>query len=167
VETTTTETAGATIAPVRQSIVVKASVERAFSVFTADFDSWWPRSHHIGKSPMKQAIIENRVGGRCYTQQEDGTDCDWGTVTAWEPPRRFIMAWQIRPDWTYEPDIAKSSEVEVRFTKQADGQTRVDLEHRYFERHGTGGGAMRAGVDSPNGWSSIMALLAARLERES
>ena len=165
-ETTTDRSADMAIAPVRKSIVVKATVERAFNVFTEDFDSWWPRSHHIGKTPMKKAIIESRLGGRCYSQHEDGTDCDWGTVTAWDPPRRFVMAWQIHGEWGYEPDLAKSSEVEVRFTKEQDGRTRIDLEHRYLERHGSGGAAVRTSVDSPNGWSMIMSLLAARLDKE-
>src|SRR5262249_50945827 len=67
----------ATHIPVRKSIVVDAGPERAFKVFTAEYDSWWPRSHHIGKSPMKKAIIEGKVGGRCYSEQEDGSECDW------------------------------------------------------------------------------------------
>ena len=159
-----TDPTAAPIPSVRKTITVKASAERAFQVFTEDFDSWWPRSHHIGKSPMKRAIIESRVGGRCYTHQEDGTDCDWGTVLTWEPPRRFALAWQVRGDWTFEPDLAKSSEVEVRFTPEPDGRTRVDLEHRYFERHGPSGVAARAGVDSPNGWTGILQLYLARAE---
>jgi len=84
----TTTMATETIAPVRRSVVVRASAERAFSIFTDDFDSWWPRSHHIGSSPMKKALIEGRVGGRCYSQQEDGTDCPWGQILVWEPPSR-------------------------------------------------------------------------------
>lgn len=149
-----------TVAPVRKSIVVNASVEHAFRVFTEDFDGWWPRSHHIGKSPMKRAIIEQRTGGRCFSEQEDGTDCDWGQVLAWDPPRRLVIAWQITPQWVYEPDLAKSSEVEIRFTPQGTG-TRVDLEHRHFERHGEGGAAMRTGVDSPNGWGDLLSQFAA------
>jgi len=47
-----------TVTPVRKSITVHATVEHAFRVFTEEFDSWWPRSHHIGKSPMKRAIVE-------------------------------------------------------------------------------------------------------------
>jgi uncharacterized protein YndB with AHSA1/START domain len=154
-----------TDAPVVKSVTVKASVDRAFQVYTEGFDTWWPRSHHIGKSPMKRAIIEGKAGGRCYSEQTDGTDCDWGTVLVWEPPHRFVMAWQITPQWQYEPDLAKSSEVEVRFTSEPDGSTRVDLEHRYFNRHGPGADAMRTAVESTDGWGDLLKLFAARLEQ--
>jgi hypothetical protein len=54
----------ATDVPVRKSITVSAAAEHAFRVFTEDFDGWWPRSHHIGKAPMKKAVIETVAGGR-------------------------------------------------------------------------------------------------------
>jgi uncharacterized protein YndB with AHSA1/START domain len=152
---------------VRKSITVKVSVERAFDVFTAGFDRWWPRSHHIGKVPMKRAIIEGRVGGRCYTEQTDGTECDWGEITSWEPPRRLVMAWKITAEWQYEPDLAKSSEVEVRFTPVGDGSTRVDLEHRNFERMGAGWETMRGMVDSEGGWGGLMQMFATEAEKSS
>ncbi|MGA2575898.1 MAG: SRPBCC family protein [Bryobacteraceae bacterium] len=150
--------------PVLKTITVKASAERAFQVFTNEIDSWWPRSHNIGKGIMKQTRIEGRAGGRCYSEQTDGTECDWGRVLVWEPPRRFVMAWQIDPQWQYEPDLAKSSEVEVRFTPQEGGATRVDLEHRYFQRHGAGADAMRTAVDSQGGWTGLLQSYAARME---
>jgi uncharacterized protein YndB with AHSA1/START domain len=150
--------------PVRRTISVSASVERAFRVFTAEFDTWWPRSHHIGKSPMKKAIVEGKAGGRCYTEQEDGTESDWGRVLVWEPPHRIVLAWQVTPEWGYQPDLAQSSEVEIRFSPVADGGTRVDLEHRLFERHGSGAPTMRTAVDSPNGWTGVMQLFAERVE---
>jgi len=150
-------------AVVRKTITVKTSVEHAFSVFTDGYDSWWPRTHHIGKAPMKEAIIEPRVGGRCYTKQVDGTESDWGQILEWDPPHRFVLAWQITHQWGYEPDLAKSSEVEIRFTP-VDGGTRVDLEHRHFERMGPGGDAMRVGVDSAGGWGGLLELFAARAE---
>jgi len=149
---------------VLKSVIVKASQEKAFRVFTEGFDSWWPREHHIGKSPMKKAIIEGHVGGRCYSEQMDGTDCPFGSVLAWEPPARFIMAWQINLQWQYEPDVAKSSEVEVRFTPQGDGSTRVDLEHRHFERMGDGWESMRTMVDGGMGWGALMGMFAAKAE---
>ena len=151
--------------PVRKSITVKASAERAFQVFTEGFDTWWPRTHHIGKSPMKKAVIEGRVGGRCYSDQIDGTECDWGRILVWEPPRRFVMAWQITPTWQYEPDVAKASEVEVSFTPEPGGSTRVDLEHRYFERLGAGGVAMRTAVDSSGGWGDLLQTFATQVDQ--
>ena len=157
----TTMTDQTATAPVTKTISVNASPERAFQVFTAGYDTWWPRSHHIGKSPMKKAIIEGKAGGRCYTEQQDGTECDWGRVLVWEPPHRLVIAWQITHEWGYQPDLAQSSEVEVRFTPEGAG-TRVDLEHRHLDRHGAGAAAMRTAVDSPNGWGGLLQLYAAR-----
>ena len=149
--------------PVRKSITVRASVAQAFEIFTEDFDSWWPRGHHIGSAPMKSAIIESRPGGRCYTVQIDGTECDWGTVLAWEPPHRLVIAWQVTGDWKYEPEIEKSSEVEIRFAAEPDGRTLVSLEHRHLDRSGPLAGAMRAALESPNGWSGTLQNFATRV----
>jgi uncharacterized protein YndB with AHSA1/START domain len=161
--TGTTDTA--VVTPVRKSVTVRASVDRAFRVFTDDFDSWWPRTHHIGKSPMKKGIVEGKAGGRCYNQQEDGTDCDWGRVLVWEPPHRVVLAWQITSEWAYQPDLAQSSEVEIRFTPTEDGGTRVDLEHRHLERHGAGASSMRTAIDADGGWGGLLKLYAARVEQ--
>lgn len=149
---------------VRQTITVRTNVDRAFKVFTDGFDSWWPRTHHIGKSPMTRAVIEGKVGGRCYSDQQDGTTCPWGQVLAWEPPHRILIAWQITHEWGYEPDLARSSEVEVRFTPLGDGTTRVELEHRHFERHGAGGVGIRQAVSGEGGWPSLLQLFARKAE---
>jgi uncharacterized protein YndB with AHSA1/START domain len=111
--------------------------------------------------------VEGKVGGRCYTEQEDGTESDWGRVLVWEPPHRIVLAWQItpEPEWGYQPDPAQSSEVEIRFSPVPSGGTRVDLEHRHFERHGSGAPTMRTAVDSPNGWTGVMQLFAERVDQ--
>ena len=163
----TSATDAAVVAPVRKSVTVKANAERAFRVFTGDFDRWWPRTHHIGKSPMTKGIVEGKIGGRCYNLQEDGTECDWGQVLVWQPPHRLVLAWQITHEWGYQPDLAQSSEVEIRFTPTADGGTRVDLEHRHLERHGAGGATVRTAVDSDGGWDSLLNLYAARVDQTS
>lgn len=152
--------------PVRKRISVRASAPRAFRVFTEEMDSWWPRTHHIGNSPMKQVVLEGRPGGAIYTDQEDGNRCPWGTVLEWEPPYRFVMAWQVTPEWQYEPDLNQSSEVEVRFTPADDGTTLVELEHRGFERHGLKSSqdaiqTMREQVNAEGGWGGLLALFAA------
>jgi uncharacterized protein YndB with AHSA1/START domain/uncharacterized damage-inducible protein DinB len=150
--TTTTETVPA----VKRSVVVNTSVERAFRVFTEGFDTWWPRGHHIGKKPLQKAVIEPRAGGRLYGREADGTECQWGTVTAWEPPNRLALAWQIDPNWQFDPDLSHASEVEVVFTPAANGMTRVDLEHRHFERHGQNFEQLRTGVGGPGGWGGLL-----------
>ena len=156
--TSVTET---TNPPVRKTINVNTSVAHAFHVFTEGFDTWWPRSHSIGGAALQKAVIETRSGGRCYQQSVDGSECDWGRILVWEPPRRFVIAWQLNPQWEYESDLSKASEVEVSFTAEPDGSTRVDLEHRHFDRHGAGAPMLRAGVDSPEGWGGLLQMYAA------
>lgn len=149
---------------IQKTITVKASQQRAFRVFTEELDSWWPRTHHIGKSPMTKTVLQGELGGRCYSEQADGSECDWGRIVLWEPPRRFVMAWLINTQWQPEPDASKCSEVEVNFTPQPDGSTRVDLEHRRFSRMGPDGEKMREAVASPGGWGSLLEMFAKKAE---
>jgi len=139
-------------APVRRSITIDVPVARAFAVFTEQFDSWWPASHHIGTADYQGATLEQGSGGRWYERGVDGSECDWGRVLAYEPPTRFVLAWHLGTDWAFDPDPAHASEVEVLFTADGPNATRVDLTHRHLERHGTGAEQMRAAVDSPDGW---------------
>jgi len=147
------------IAPVRKSIVVQATPQRAFDVFTTGVDRWWPKSHGIGATPVVRSIIEPFVGGRWYTRHEDGSDIVVGHVQAWEPGALFTVSWEVSATWKPDPRTAFASIVEVRFTAEANGQTRVDLEHREFERMGEkDGNTMRGGVEG--GWTGILALYA-------
>jgi hypothetical protein len=139
-------------APVRKSLTVPATPARAFEIFTAGFDRWWPREHTIGKGPLKEAELEQRAGGRWYGVDDDGTQTKWGDVLVWEPPARLLLAWRIGPDWQFHADL--HTEVEVKFTALADGQTRVDFEHRYLERMGDGAQALRDSLDG--GWAGIL-----------
>src|SRR2546428_14016148 len=100
------------VTSVQKTVTVKAGIEHAFKVFTEGFDTWWPRGHHIGKKPLQKAVIEPRVGGRCYGREADGNECQWGTVTAWEPPNRLGIAWHIAAEFpTTNLDVAASSAV--------------------------------------------------------
>jgi hypothetical protein len=71
--------------PVRRSITVRTSAERAFGVFTEGFNTWWPRSHSIGRSALQKAMIETQPGGRCYQQSVDGTRDPGTNVAALDP----------------------------------------------------------------------------------
>jgi hypothetical protein len=101
---------------IKRSVTVKANTEHAFKVFTDGFDTWWPRTHHGGKKPLQKAVIEPGVGGRLFGREADGVECQWGTVTVWEPPARFVFGWQLDATWQSDSDLSHASEVEVRFT---------------------------------------------------
>ena len=147
------------IAPVRKSIVVAATPAHAFDVFTTGIDRWWPRSHGIGATPLRASVIEPFVGGRWYTKHEDGSEVVVGHVRAWQPGQRFVVSWEISADWKPDARVALASEVEVRFLADAPGRTRVELEHRDFERMGAAAGeTMRKGVDG--GWPGLLELYA-------
>jgi uncharacterized protein YndB with AHSA1/START domain len=144
-------------APVRKSIRVEASPERAFQVFTDGIGRWWPKSHKIGPADLDRPIIEPREGGRWYELDTDGSECDIGKVVVWDPPARLLLAWQLNAQWKFDPDLV--TEVEVLFTPEGSG-TRVDLEHRHLERLGDSAEGFREAIDAPGGWSGLLALYA-------
>jgi uncharacterized protein YndB with AHSA1/START domain len=139
-------------ASVAASIVVDAPIERAFRVFTEEFGSFKPREHNLLAAEIAETVFEPRVGGHLYDRGVDGSECRWARVLAYEPPHRVVFSWDISPQWQIEPDLSKTSEVEVRFVPEAPDRTRVDLEHRNLERHGEGWEGVRAGVAGDEGW---------------
>jgi len=150
---------------VQKEIVVDAPVERAFRVFTDKMDSWWVREHHIGKAPMKTAILETRSNGRWYEVGTDGSECEWGRVLVWEPPRRVVLAWQINAQWQFDPSFM--TEVEVTFTPVSQQSTRVVLEHRNLDRFGVKADEMRKSFDSPGGWGATLQRYAEAVRKSS
>jgi uncharacterized protein YndB with AHSA1/START domain len=149
---------------VTSSIVVDAPAETAFAVFTDDIASWWSPDHHILQAPLASMVFEPRVGGSVYDVGTDGSECHWGTVLAYEPPRRVAFSWNITLQWGIETDPSKVSEVEVRFVPEGEARTRVELEHRHIDRHGGGWEGMRDAVGSSGGWNQGLERFARRLE---
>lgn len=145
------------IAPVRKSIVVAATPLRAFEVFTSGMDKWWPKTHNIGNAPIKRCVMEPFVGGRWYNDLEDGSDVTVGHVRVWEPGQRLLVGWEINAQWKPDSRTEVSSEVEVRFVREGENRTRVEVEHRDFERMGAEAGeTMRNAVN--NGWPGVLEL---------
>ena len=140
--------------PVRKQIVVEASQEKAFKVFTEGFDSWWPREHKIGKAPLKRAVFEAKLHGRWFEIDEDGSECSWGTVLQWDPYQRFVMAWQINGQWQFDPSLI--TEVEVTFTAEGPNRTRVSLEHRNIDRFGDSAEQIKTAFESEMGWQGLL-----------
>jgi uncharacterized protein YndB with AHSA1/START domain len=134
------------------SVVVAAPIERAFSIFTDDFGRFKPRENNMLQVEIAETVFEPRVGGHLYDRGVDGSECRWARVLAYEPPHRVLFSWDISPHWQLESDLARTSEVEVRFIAEAPDRTRVELEHRNLERHGEGWESLREGVAGDQGW---------------
>jgi len=142
------------IAPVRKQLTVNASQQRAFDLFTREMSRWWPATHSILKSPLKEYVIEPHVGGRWYAIAEDGSTGQTGYVIEWQPPHRVVLAWQLSAEWQFDPKLI--TEVEVLFIAQGANTTRVELEHRHLQRMGEKGAQVRTMVDAPGGWTAVL-----------
>ena len=137
---------------IRTEIVVEAPIERAFRVFTEDFDRIKPREHNMLQVEIAETVFETHEGGRIYDRGVDGSECQWARVLAYEPPDRVVFSWDISPQWQIESDLEKTSEVEVRFIAETAERTRVVLEHRNLDRHGEGWEGEREAVGGDGGW---------------
>ncbi len=154
----------AAAAMVRRQIVVQAPIEQAFTVFTERFGDFKPREHNLLGAPLTETVFEPKVGGHIYDRAEDGSECRWARILAYEPPHRVVFSWDIGPTWELEADPENASEVEVRFVADGPDRTRVRLEHRHLDRHGPGWPQLRAGVDDEQGWPLYLARYAGVLE---
>jgi uncharacterized protein YndB with AHSA1/START domain len=148
---------------VRTQIAVEAPIERAFRVFTEEFGSFKPPEHNMLGVPIAETVFEPRVGGHLYDRGEDGSECRWARVLAYEPPDRVVISWDINPQWQIETDLSKTSEVEVRFIPEGPGRTRVELEHRNLDRHGDGWEPERDAVAGEGGWPLYLQRFAERV----
>jgi uncharacterized protein YndB with AHSA1/START domain len=149
---------------VHHQVVVDGTPERAFAAFTERMGDIKPKDHNLLSAPIVETVFEPRVGGHIYDRAEDGSECRWARVLAFEPPHRVVFSWDIGPTWELEQDPGNASEVEVRFLADGSGRTRVELEHRHLDRHGPGWPAIHAGVDSDRGWPLYLQRLEAVLQ---
>jgi uncharacterized protein YndB with AHSA1/START domain len=132
---------------VRKSVIVKAPIEKAFEVFTADIGSWWPRkSHSISGEKTASVSMETRRGGRLFETDSEGTQHDWGVITAWDPPNHLACTWAVRRG-------AAAQAIEVNFAAEREG-TRVDLVHTGWEKLGDEAPELMKSYDT--GWDFVL-----------
>jgi uncharacterized protein YndB with AHSA1/START domain len=137
--------------PLTFEIRVPLAPERAFHLFTAQIETWWPlATHSVCASRVKTTRIEPRVGGGCVETWDDGQEMQWGSVLVWEPPRRFVMSWHPG----MPPELAQ--QVEVRFVAEGSG-SRVTLEHRGWEKLGEK--ARQARESYSKGWNHVFGVV--------
>jgi hypothetical protein len=136
------------IEPIRLAFEVDCPNEHAFRVWTDRLGSWWPADHTASGEDDLTVVLEGRPGGRIFERTASGTEHDWGEVTVWQPPTRLGYLWHLRRDRT------DATEVEISFTGLADGRTRVEIEHRGWERLGVEGEAWRDRNHA--GWATLL-----------
>jgi hypothetical protein len=136
------------IEPLRLSFEVDCPAEHAFATWTARTTLWWPNGHTVTCEPDLEIVFEPRVGGRIFERTRDGREVDWGEVVLWDPPRRLGYLWHIRAD------RADATDVEIAFTDLPGGATRVDIEHRGWERLSERGPGRRDA--NHRGWSGLL-----------
>ena len=136
------------IEPLRLAFEVRCPAPHAFDVWTARISQWWPISHTISAEAGLLVVLEGRPGGRIFERTPGGLEHDWGEVTVWEPPRRLCYLWHLRAD------RADATEVEITFIDQGEASTRVEIEHRGWDRLGAFGLEWRD-VNSA-GWSGLL-----------
>jgi uncharacterized protein YndB with AHSA1/START domain len=136
------------IEPFRLAFEVGASQDRAFDVYTREIDRWWPASHTQTGRPDLLIVMEDRPGGRIFERTPEGEEFEWGRVQVWEPPSRLVYSWHLRRD------PAEWTEVEIVFRPLRDDATRVEIEHRGWERLGVKGQEQRDMHGS--GWGTLL-----------
>jgi Activator of Hsp90 ATPase homolog 1-like protein len=150
---------------VARSITVPLSQSRTFELFTGRMTEFWPKDHSIGTAEIAEVVVEPRAAGRWFERGMDGSECNWGRVAFWEPPRKVVLIWQISSSWQFDPNF--ETEVEVTFTEETPGRTRVDLRHGNLQRYGDATEQMRAIFDDPKGWTGTLARFAELADTET
>lgn len=150
----------------RCSLLAPASAERAFAVFTGSLTDWWVREYTwSGPDALAELGVEPRAGGMLYEIGPYGFRSDFGRVLTWDPPRRLVFTWQIGPDRVPVPDPARASEVEVLFLPEGPDRTRVEVEHRNFDRHGEAAEGYREALTA--GWHELLRRYLATVARDA
>jgi len=143
---------------VRKTVTVAAAPEQAFALFTERIADWWPfPAHSLNGAATETAVFEPFVGGRVYERARDGSEAPWGRVVAYDRPSRFVLEWKVNPE------AVAATELEVRFEAE-DGGTRVDLEHRGWERLREKAEESRASYDT--GWEFVLGEYAGAVRKE-
>ena len=139
---------------IKKQIVVKVPQDFAFNLYADNMGIWWPKEHHIGEAALADVILEKKTGGRWYEKDEDGKECDWGKMLAYDPHSRLLLQWQLNPDFKYDP--ALYTEVEVLFESLGPEETKVTLEHRKMENFGEHAEKMQRMFDQDNAWLQVL-----------
>ena len=143
--------------PLRITFDVACPAEHAFAMWTSRIGIWWPPDHTVTGDRDLAIVLESGVGGRIYERTAEGAEHDWGVVTVWDPPKRLAYLWHLGRD------RGAATDVDIRFVSRGPGDTRVEIEHRGWERLGTEADVWRE--RNQIGWQSLLPHFAAAITR--
>jgi uncharacterized protein YciI len=132
-------------APIRREVIVKATLERAFALFTDEIGEWWPL-HDL-------SVFAGTVAfeGQLLVERTADDETVWAEVSEWNPPHTLTLDWHPGSD----PDTA--TVVRVDFVQHDDG-TLVTLTHSGWERRAD---PDTAAAEYGHGWIEVLDLFAA------
>jgi uncharacterized protein YndB with AHSA1/START domain len=133
--------------PLRMTFEVNRAVEHVFEVWTEQFARWWPTDHTVTGEADLRVVFEPKPGGRIFEETAGGDTHEWGEITTWDPPHRLGYLWYLRRD------RADATNVEITFVDRGNS-TRVEIEHRGWERLGARGPDFRTGNQA--GWNGVL-----------
>lgn len=140
--------------PVRKTLSLSCSVDDAFTAFTQGLGSWWPTdTHSIHPDRVVDAVVDPRLDGRVFERLDDGSEFDWGVITAWDPPSGFSISWKPNLD----PDAHRTT-WSIALSPNDDGST-LELTHSGWERFGAQAEQVRTMYET--GWDVVLAGLMA------
>lgn len=112
--------------PIVKRLNVPLSIAEAFTLFTSEIDTWWPKASHSVKGAKSKVTFPTRKGDDIIEIGEGGETSVWGTVLAYDPDGYLSFSWHPgRP-------AEEATFVTVSFTATADG-TLVELNHGGFD----------------------------------
>jgi uncharacterized protein YndB with AHSA1/START domain len=131
-----------------KTLTVALTVDEAFRLYTEGIAAWWPyASHSVEKENVETVVLESGEDGRIFERAKSGEEHVWGTVLAWDPPRRIVHSWH--------PGRGEDSAQEVQVTfEPIDTGTRVALVHTGWEKVGDAATEMFTNYDS--GWDFVL-----------
>jgi catechol 2,3-dioxygenase-like lactoylglutathione lyase family enzyme len=93
--------------PIELTYDLSCTPESAYAAFTQRIGEWW----HPAYAPdgLRQVHVAPAVGGPAMMRLADGSAYQWGTVTAWEPPRHYAQTFTLAQD----PEHPSTLEVRI------------------------------------------------------
>jgi len=135
------------VEPLRISVNVPLSQDRAFALFTERIETWWPLDvHAVRKEEVATCFVEPFAGGRMAERSKMGDEYVWADILVFERPHRFVVSWH--------PNNSPATELEITFTP-SDRGTLVELEHRNWEAFADL--AVHARTEYGQGWTLVIA----------